>query len=205
MAKFTIEALGAEMEVLAQRMRQAQESDKTAILAQMDALALRSAQLTGQKAEELKARLDTVAARFEAASENRFKTLSDELHDSVVDILGNLQEIKTGQKFWGNSIMGAIKDLGNRLGSFVSTPAIVIEGIVSVIIGIVVGVLIKGGATKVMERVYDENLTPIGQVPRFDSAFEQYGLAVCFGILATVVVFAITYGVTKLIVRHRKS
>lgn len=204
MAKFTIDMLGAEMEVLAQRMRQAQESDKSAILAQMDALALRSAQLTGQKAEELKARLDTVAARFETASKSRYETLSNELHDSVVDILGNLQELKTGQKFWGNSIMGAIKELGNRLGSYVGTATIIIEGVLSIIVGVIVGIMIKSGASKVMEQIYDENLTPIGQVPRYDSAFEQWGLGIAFGILAAVIVFAVVYGVTKLINRRRK-
>ena len=140
MAKFTLDMMGAEMELIADRMRKAQASDSDSILAQMDAVALRSAQLTGQKADELKGRLDYIASQFENANQSRYQQLSDQLHDSVVDILGNLQELKAGQKFWGNRIMDGIRDIGNRIGSFVSTPVIVIEAIVSVIIGVIVGV-----------------------------------------------------------------
>jgi hypothetical protein len=92
--------------------------------------------------------------------------------------------------------------LGNRIGSFVSTPVILIEAIVSLIIGIVVGVMIKGGAAKVTEQVYDSNMTPIGTVPAF-SEFAQVGLGVAFGVLAAIVVFSIAYGVTKLIQRSK--
>lgn len=209
MAKYTLDMMAAEMEAIANRMRTAQDADKTAILAQMDALMLRSAQLTGQKAEELKARLDVVATNFEASNQSRFQTLSDQLHDSVVDILGNIQELKAGQKrlkanqdSWGNRIMDGLKDLGDRIGSYVSTPAIVIEGIISLIIGVIVCFLTKDGASRVMEKVYDENLTPIGVVPRY-GAFESWGIGIAFGILAAVVIFAVAYGVSKLISRHK--
>lgn len=209
MAKYTLDMLGAEIELIANRMRTAQTSDKAEILAQIDAVALRSAQLTDQKAEELKARLDVVATNFEASSKDRFNALSDQLHDSVVDILGNIQELKAGQKrikanqdSWGNRIMDGLKDLGNRIGSYVSTPAIIIEGIISLIIGIVVCFLTKDGASRVMEKVYDENLTPIGVVPRY-GAFESWGIGIAFGILAAVVIFAVAYGVSKLISRHK--
>lgn len=209
MAKYTLDMLGAEIELIANRMRTAQTSDKAEILAQIDAVALRSAQLTDQKAEELKARLDVVATNFEASSKDRFNALSDKLHDSVVDILGNIQELKAGQKgiksnqdSWGNRIMDGLKDLGNRIGSYVSTPAIIIEGIISLIIGIVVCFLTKDGASRVMEKVYDENLTPIGVVPRY-GAFESWGIGIAFGILAAVVIFAVAYGVSKLISRHK--
>ena len=208
MANYTLDMMAAEMEAIANRMRTAQESDKTEVLAQMDALALRSAQLTGQKAEELKARLDVVATNFEASSKDRFNALSDQLHDSVVDILGNIQELKAGQKrikanqdSWGNRIMDGLKDLGNRIGSYVSTPAIIIEGIISLIIGIVVCFLTKDGASRVMEKVYDENLTPIGAVPRY-GVFESWGIGIAFGILAAIVIFAVAYGISKLISRH---
>ncbi len=210
MAKYTIDMMAAEMEVIAKRMRTAQSTDKAEILAQMDALALRSAQLTGQKAEELKARLDVVAAGFEKSSKDRFETLSNQLHDSIVDVLGNLQEIKAGQKrlganqdSWGNRIIDGLRDLGNRIGSYVSTPAIIIEGIISIIVGVIVGFLMKGGASRVMEKIYDENLTPIGAVPKYGN-FECWGIGIAFGILAAVVLFAIAYGITKLISRHRK-
>lgn len=209
MAKYSLDMLGAEIELIANRMRTAQTSDKAEILAQIDAVALRSAQLTDQKAEELKARLDVVATNFEASSKDRFNALSDQLHDSVVDILGNMQELKAGQRrikanqdSWGNRIMDGLKDLGNRIGSYVSTPAIVIEGIISLIIGIVVCFLTKDGASRVMEKVYDENLTPIGVVPRY-GAFESWGIGIAFGILAAVVIFAVAYGVSKLISRHK--
>lgn len=209
MAKYSLDMLGAEIELIANRMRTAQTSDKAEILAQIDAVALRSAQLTDQKAEELKARLDVVATNFEASSKDRFNALSDQLHDSVVDILGNIQELKAGQKgikanqdSWGNRIMDGLKDLGNRIGSYVSTPAIIIEGIISLIIGIVVCFLTKDGASRVMEKVYDENLTPIGVVPRY-GAFESWGIGIAFGILAAVVIFAVAYGVSKLISRHK--
>lgn len=208
MAKYTLDMLGAEIELIANRMRTAQTSDKAEILAQIDAVALRSAQLTDQKAEELKARLDVVATNFEASSKDRFNALSDQLHDSVVDILGNIQELKAGQKriksnqdSWGNRIMDGLKDLGNRIGSYVSTPAIIIEGIISLIIGIVVCFLTKDGASRVMEKVYDENLTPIGVVPRY-GAFESWGIGIAFGILAAIVIFAVAYGISKLISRH---
>ena len=209
MANYTLDMMAAEMEDIANRMRTAQESDKAEILAQIDAVALRSAQLTDQKAEELKARLDVVATNFEASSKDRFNALSDQLHDSVVDILGNMQELKAGQKriksnqdSWGNRIMDGLKDLGDRIGSYVSTPAIVIEGIISLIIGIVVCFLTKDGASRVMEKVYDENLTPIGVVPRY-GAFESWGIGIAFGIIAAVVIFAVAYGVSKLISRHK--
>lgn len=209
MAKYTLDMLGAEIELIANRMRTAQTSDKAEILAQIDAVALRSAQLTDQKAEELKARLDVVATNFEASSKDRFNALSDQLHDSVVDILGNIQELKAGQRgikanqdSWGNRIMDGLKDLGNRIGSYVSTPAIIIEGIISLIIGIVVCFLTKDGASRVMEKVYDSNLTPIGVVPRY-GAFESWGIGIAFGILAAVVIFAVAYGVSKLISRHK--
>ena len=209
MAKYTLDMLGAEIELIANRMRTAQTSDKAEILAQIDAVALCSAQLTDQKAEELKARLDVVATNFEASSKDRFNALSDQLHDSVVDILGNIQELKAGQKriksnqdSWGNRIMDGLKDLGNRIGSYVSTPAIIIEGIISLIIGIVVCFLTKDGASRVMEKVYDENLTPIGAVPRY-GVFESWGIGIAFGILAAVVIFAVAYGVSKLISRHK--
>lgn len=209
MAKYTLDMLGAEIELIANRMRTAQTSDKAEILAQIDAVALRSAKLTDQKAEELKARLDVVATNFEASSKDRFNALSDQLHDSVVDILGNIQELKAGQKgiksnqdSWGNRIMDGLKDLGNRIGSCVSTPAIIIEGIISLIIGIVVCFLTKDGASRVMEKVYDENLTPIGAVPRY-GVFESWGIGIAFGILAAVVIFAVAYGVSKLISRHK--
>ena len=208
MAKYTLDMLGAEIELIANRMRTAQTSDKAEILAQIDAVALRSAQLTDQKAEELKARLDVVATNFEASSKDRFNALSDQLHDSVVDILGNIQELKAGQKgikanqdSWGNRIMDGLKDLGNRIGSYVSTPAIMIEGIISLIIGIVVCFLTKDGASRVMEKVYDENLTPIGAVPRY-GVFESWGIGIAFGILAAIVIFAVAYGISKLISRH---
>lgn len=208
MAKYTLDMLGAEIELIANRMRTAQTSDKAEILAQIDAVALRSAQLTDQKAEELKARLDVVATNFEASSKDRFNALSDQLHDSVVDILGNIQELKAGQKrikanqdSWGNRIMDGLKDLGNRIGSYVSTPAIIIEGIISLIIGIVVCFLTKDGASRVMEKVYDENLTPIGAVPRY-GVFESWGIGIAFGILAAIVIFAVAYGISKLISRH---
>lgn len=208
MAKYTLDMLGAEIELIANRMRTAQTSDKAEILAQIDAVALRSAKLTDQKAEELKARLDVVATNFEASSKDRFNALSDQLHDSVVDILGNIQELKAGQKgikanqnSWGNRIMDGLKDLGNRIGSYVSTPAIIIEGIISLIIGIVVCFLTKDGASRVMEKVYDENLTPIGAVPRY-GVFESWGIGIAFGILAAVVIFAVAYGISKLISRH---
>ena len=209
MARYTIDMMAAEMEAIANRMRTAQESDKTEVLAQMDALALRSAQLTGQKAEELKARLDVVATNFEASSKDRFNALSDQLHDSVVDILGNMQELKAGQKrikanqdSWGNRIMDGLKDLGDRIGSYVPSMTIVIEGIISLIIGVIVCFLTKDGASRVMEKVYDENLTPIGVVPRY-GAFESWGIGIAFGILAAVVIFAVAYGVSKLISRHK--
>lgn len=209
MAKYSLDMLGAEIELIANRMRTAQTSDKAEILAQIDAVALRSAQLTDQKAEELKARLDVVATNFEASSKDRFNALSNQLHDSVVDILGNIQELKAGQKrikanqdSWGNRIMDGLKDLGNRIGSYVSTPAIIIEGIISLIIGIVVCFLTKDGASRVMEKVYDENLTPIGVVPRY-GAFESWGIGIAFGILAAVVIFAVAYGISKLISRHK--
>lgn len=209
MAKYTLDMLGAEIELIANRMRTAQTSDKAEILAQIDAVALRSAQLTDQKAEELKARLDVVATNFEASSKDRFNALSDQLHDSVVDILGNMQELKAGQKrikanqdSWGNRIMDGLKDLGNRIGSYVSTPAIIIEGIISLIIGVIVCFLTKDGASRVMEKVYDENLTPIGAVPRY-GVFESWGIGIAFGILAAVVIFAVAYGVSKLISRHK--
>ena len=208
MAKYSLDMLGAEIELIANRMRTAQTSDKAEILAQIDAVALRSAQLTDQKAEELKARLDVVATNFEVSSKDRFNALSDQLHDSVVDILGNIQELKAGQKriksnqdSWGNRIMDGLKDLGNRIGSYVSTPAIIIEGIISLIIGIVVCFLTKDGASRVMEKVYDENLTPIGAVPRY-GVFESWGIGIAFGILAAVVIFAVAYGISKLISRH---
>lgn len=208
MAKYTLDMLGAEIELIANRMRTAQTSDKAEILAQIDAVALRSAQLTDQKAEELKARLDVVATNFEASSKDRFNALSDQLHDSVVDILGNMQELKAGQKrikanqdSWGNRIMDGLKDFGDRIGSYVSTPAIIIEGIISLVIGIVVCFLTKDGASRVMEKVYDENLTPIGAVPRY-GVFESWGIGIAFGILAAVVIFAVAYGVSKLISRH---
>ena len=209
MAKYTLDMLGAEIELIANRMRTAQTSDKAEILAQIDAVALRSAQLTDQKAEELKARLDVVATNFEVSSKDRFNALSDQLHDSVVDILGNIQELKAGQKriksnqdSWGNRIMDGLKDLGNRIGSYVSTPAIIIEGIISLIIGIVVCFLTKDGASRVMEKVYDENLTPIGAVPRY-GVFESWGIGIAFGILAAIVIFAVAYGISKLISRHK--
>lgn len=209
MANYTLDMMAAEMEAIANRMRTAQESDKTEVLAQMDALALRSAQLTGQKAEELKARLDVVATNFEASSKDRFNALSDQLHDSVVDILGNMQELKAGQRrvkanqdSWGNRIMDGLKDLGDRIGSYVPSMTIVIEGIISLIIGIVVCFLTKDGASRVMEKVYDENLTPIGVVPRY-GAFESWGISIAFGILAAVVIFAVAYGISKLISRHK--
>ena len=202
MAKFTLDMMGAEMELIADRMRKAQASDRDSILAQMDAVALRSAQLTGQKADELKGRLDYIASQFENANQSRYQQLSDQLHDSVVDILGNLQELKAGQKLWGNRIMDGLRDIGNRIGSFVSTPVIVIEAIVSVIIGVIVGVAIKNGASKVMEQVYDSNLTPIGSVQAF-TPFAQVGLGIAFGILAAIVVFCVAYGVTKLIKRSK--
>lgn len=209
MAKYTLDMLGAEIELIANRMRTAQTSDKAEILAQIDAVALRSARLTDQKAEELKARLDVVATNFEASSKDRFNALSDQLHDSVVDILGNMQELKAGQKrikanqdSWGNRIMDGLKDLGNRIGSYVSTPAIIIEGIISLIIGVIVCFLTKDGASKVMEKVYDGNLTPIGVVPRYGE-FESWGIGIAFGILAAVVIFAVAYGVSKLISRHK--
>ena len=208
MAKYSLDMLGAEIELIANRMRTAQTSDKAEILAQIDAVALRSAQLTDQKAEELKARLDVVATNFEVSSKDRFNALSDQLHDSVVDILGNIQELKAGQKriksnqdSWGNRIMDGLKDLGNRIGSYVSTPAIIIEGIISLIIGIVVCFLTKDGASRVMEKVYDENLTPIGAVPRY-GVFESWGIGIAFGILAAIVIFAVAYGISKLISRH---
>lgn len=209
MANYTLDMMAAEMEAIANRMRTAQESDKTEVLAQMDALALRSAQLTGQKAEELKARLDVVATNFEASSKDRFNALSDQLHDSVVDILGNMQELKAGQKrlkanqdSWGNRIMDGLKDLGDRIGSYVPSMTIVIEGIISLIIGVIVCFLTKDGASRVMEKVYDENLTPIGVVPRY-GAFESWGIGIAFGILAAVVIFAVAYGISKLISRHK--
>lgn len=202
MAKFTLDMMGAEMELIANRMRNANAADRDKILDQMDYLALRSAQLTGQKAEELKARLDYISDSFEKASQSRYQQLSDQLHDSVVDILGNLQEIKTGQKFWGNQIMDGLRNLGNRIGNFVSTPVILIEAIVAIIVGIVVGVMIKGGAAKVTEQVYDANMTPIGTVPAF-TEFAQVGLGVAFGVLAAIVVFSIAYGVTKLVKRSK--
>ncbi len=202
MAKYTLDMMGAEMELIADRMRTAQSADRDSILAQMDAVALRSAQLTGQKADELKARLDYTASQFENASQSRYQSLSDQLHDSVVDIMGNLQELKAGQKFWGNQIMDAIRNLGCRIGSFVSTPVILIEAIVSIIIGIVVGVMIKNGAAKVMEQVYNEDLTPIGTVPAF-TTFTQVGLGVAFGILSAIVVFSVAYGITKLVQRSK--
>lgn len=209
MAKYTLDMLGAEIELIANRMRTAQTSDKAEILAQIDAVALRSAQLTDQKAEELKARLDVVATNFEASSKDRFNALSDQLHDSVVDILGNIQELKAGQKgikanqdSWGNRIMDGLKDLGNRIGSYVSTPSIIIEGIISLIIGVIVCFLTKDGASKVMEKVYDGNLTPIGVVPRYGE-FESWGIGIAFGILAAVVIFAVAYGISKLISRHK--
>lgn len=209
MAKYTLDMLGAEIELIANRMRTAQTSDKAEILAQIDAVALRSAQLTDQKAEELKARLDVVATNFEASSKDRFNALSDQLHDSVVDILGNMQELKAGQKrikanqdSWGNRIMDGLKDLGDRIGSYVPSMTIVIEGIISLIIGVIVCFLTKDGASRVMEKVYDENLTPIGVVPRY-GAFESWGIGIAFGILAAVVIFAVAYGVSKLISRHK--
>lgn len=163
MANYTLDMMAAEMEAIANRMRTAQTSDKAEILAQIDAVALRSAQLTGQKAEELKARLDVVATNFEASSKDRFNALSDQLHDSVVDILGNMQELKAGQKrikanqdSWGNRIMDGLKDLGDRIGSYVPSMTIVIEGIISLIIGVIVCFLTKDGASRVMEKVYDE-------------------------------------------------
>lgn len=209
MAKYTLDMLGAEIELIANRMRTAQTSDKAEILAQIDAVALRSAQLTDQKAEGLKARLDVVATNFEASSKDRFNALSDQLHDSVVDILGNMQELKAGQKrikanqdSWGNRIMDGLKDLGDRIGSYVPSMTIVIEGIISLIIGVIVCFLTKDGASRVMEKVYDENLTPIGVVPRY-GAFESWGIGIAFGILAAVVIFAVAYGVSKLISRHK--
>lgn len=202
MAMYTLEKMGAEMELIANRMRNANAADRDTIIAQMDEIALHSAQLTGQKAEELKARLDYINGAFEKASQSRYQQLSDQLHDSVVDVLGNLQEIKASQKFWGNQIMDGLRNLGNRIGSFVSTPVILIEAIVSLIIGIVVGVMIKGGAAKVTEQVYDSNMTPIGTVPAF-SEFAQVGLGVAFGVLAAIVVFSIAYGVTKLVQRSK--
>lgn len=209
MANYTLDMMAAEMEAIANRMRTAQTSDKAEILAQIDAVALRSAQLTGQKAEELKARLDVVATNFEASSKDRFNALSDQLHDSVVDILGNMQELKAGQKrikanqdSWGNRIMDGLKDLGDRIGSYVPSMTIVIEGIISLIIGVIVCFLTKDGASRVMEKVYDENLTPIGVVPRY-GAFESWGIGIAFGILAAVVIFAVAYGISKLISRHK--
>lgn len=209
MANYTLDMMAAEMEAIANRMRTAQESDKAEILAQIDAVALRSAQLTDQKAEELKARLDVVATNFEASSKDRFNALSDQLHDSVVDILGNMQELKAGQKrikanqdSWGNRIMDGLKDLGDRIGSYVPSMTIVIEGIISLIIGVIVCFLTKDGASRVMEKVYDENLTPIGVVPRY-GAFESWGIGIAFGILAAVVIFAVAYGISKLISRHK--
>lgn len=210
MAKYTIDMMAAEMEVIAKRMRTAQSTDKAEILAQMDALALRSAQLTGQKAEELKARLDVVAAGFEKSSKDRFETLSNQLHDSIVDVLGNLQEIKAGQKrlganqdSWGNRIIDGLRDLGNRIGSYVSTPAIIVEAIVAVIVGIVVGWLVKGGSAKVMEQIYDpDTKTAIMAVPQYTN-WEQWGLAICFGVLAAIVLFGVCYGITKLVVRSK--
>ena len=209
MANYTLDMMAAEMEAIASRMRTAQESDKAEILAQIDSVALRSAQLTDQKAEELKARLDVVATNFEASSKDRFNALSDQLHDSVVDILGNMQELKARQKrikanqdSWGNRIMDGLKDLGDRIGSYVPSMTIVIEGIISLIIGVIVCFLTKDGASRVMEKVYDENLTPIGVVPRY-GAFESWGIGIAFGILAAVVIFAVAYGVSKLISRHK--
>lgn len=202
MAKYSLEMMGAEMELIADRMRTAQAADRDSILAQMDAIALRSAQLTGQKADELKAKLDLIASQFENANQNRYQQLSDQMRLAVVDILGNLQEIKTGQNRWGGQIMDAIHNLGCRIGSFVSTPIIIVEAIISVIISIIVGFKISDGAAQVMEQVYDQNLTPIGTVPAF-TTFETVGLGVAFGALTAIVVFCVAYGVTKLIQRSK--
>lgn len=211
MAKWTIDKMAAEMEAIAKAMNEANEGSRDQVLARMDALALRSAQLTGQKAEELKTRLDVIATRFETASADRFQSLSSELHDSVVDILGNIQELKAGQNriianqdTWGNSIMDGIRGLGNRIGSYVSTIVIVIEAIISIIAGVIAGAWIKIGATKVVEQIYDKNLTPIGAVPKF-SQFEVWGFTLTAGILVATVLFMIIYGITVLINRRRQA
>lgn len=211
MAKWTIDMMAAEMEAIAKLMKEANDSNRDQVLARMDALALRSAQLTGQKAEELKARLDAIAARFEAASESRFQTLSSELHDSVVDILGNIQELKAGQRriisnqdTWGNNIMDGIHDLGDRIGSRVRTIIIVMEAIISIVAGVIAGAWVNTGASKVMEQIYDKNLTPIGAVPKF-SQFEVWGFTLAAGILVATVLFMIIYGITVLINRRRQA
>ena len=203
MAKFTIDMMRAEMEHIAERISKAQDSDRESILTQIDYLALNSKQIADKRADDLRARMDSIASQFQNASQSSFQNLSDQLYESVADILGNLQELKSGQKYWGNSIMDAIRNLGCRIGGFVSTPVILVEAIVSIAIGIVVGVMIKGGAAKVTEQLYDANMTPIGTVPAF-TEFAQVGLGIAFGILATIIVFFVTYGITKLIQRSKK-
>lgn len=211
MAKWTIDMMAAEMEAIAKAMHEANEGNRDQVLARMDALALRSAQLTGQKAEELKARLDVIATRFETASADRFQSLSSELHDSVVDILGNIQELKTGQRriisnqdTWGNNIMDGIHDLGDRIGSRVRTIIIVMEAIISIVAGVIAGAWVNTGASKVMEQIYDKNLTPIGAVPKF-SQFEVWGFTLTAGILVATVLFMVAYGITVLINRRRQA
>jgi DNA repair exonuclease SbcCD ATPase subunit len=212
MAKYTIDMLAAEMEATATKLRNASESDKNQILAEMDAIALRSAKLVGVEADKLRSEIEATASALETASADSFAWLGESLQRSVADITADLQELKTGQKAlrknqdsWGNRIVDALKDLGNRIGSYVSTPAIIVEAIIAVIVGIVVGWLVKGGSAKVMEKIYDpESKTAIMAVPQYTN-WEQWALAICFGVLAAIVLFGVCYGITKLVVRSKKS
>lgn len=212
MAKYTIDKLAAEMEVTATKLRAASASDRDQILNEMDAIARRAAKLVGVEADKLRSEIEVTASALETASADSFAWLGESLQRSVADITADLQELKTGQKAlrknqdgWGNRIMDAFKDLGNRIGSYVSTPAIIVEAIIAIVVGIVVGWLVKAGSARVMEKIYDpESKTAIMAVPQYTN-WEQWALAICFGVLAAIVLFGVCYGITKLVVRSKKS
>ena len=172
---------------------------------------LHLARFVGPRFVALDNKLSVIAAELQDSQTNNFRTLSEELKDTATSVLGEIQNVKNtqrrlleGQDRWGNTIMDGIRDLPSRINSHVRTAIIIVEAIISIICGIVVGIYIKTGAAKVVEQIYDKNLTPIGSVPKF-SEFEVWAFTLASGIGVAIVLFMIVYGITLLINRHRQA
>lgn len=129
-----------------------------------------------------------------------------ELRNGQADLRNGQQELRNGQAdlranqdSWGNRILSAINCDGIAMG------LLVFEFILALVAGIGALAWVKKAASKAVEKVYDVNLTPIGTVPKWESPFEQWLLAIACGVLAVVIVFSIASIVNHCIKRSRRS
>ena len=182
--------------ILATELEAAHESDFNRLADQMQEAAM----VTAESIQELKigqlhlkksqSRIeeDLLAVRKDQAEHwNRQQALLDgqaDLKQGQTNLWQRQDDIKANQDSWGNRILQAI-------GDGVATGLLMFELILALVAGIGVAAWIKRLAESATEKIYDQNLTPIGTVPRWESPFEQWLLAIACGILAAVIVIAI--------------